>query len=140
MLHQVLTDTIQFRGQITAIIFPGKSFSINHIHFHDVQPFASSDFNLTHTVRHLSFGRNVVGRTDPMDGVQGIADKPSSMFHYYIKIVPTSFTRVDGSIFDTNQFSVTRHHKVRQGPKNGFGATETDELHCYIFSFARASR
>jgi len=92
-------------------VAPGKSFSINHIHVHDVQPFASSDFNLTHTVRHLSFGRNVVGRTDPMDGVQGIADKPSSMFHYYIKIVPTSFTRVDGSIFDTNQFSVTRHHK-----------------------------
>ena len=30
---------------------PGKSFSINHVHVHDVQPFSSTDFNLTHTIR-----------------------------------------------------------------------------------------
>jgi len=33
---------------------PGKSFSINHVHVHDVQPFSSSDFNLTHTVSKLN--------------------------------------------------------------------------------------
>merc|ERR1711936_1352486 len=65
-------------------IAPGKSFSLNHIHIHDVQPFATSDFNITHTIRHLSFGRNV----------------------------PATFARVDGSTFVTNQFSVTRHSKV----------------------------
>jgi len=93
-------------------VAPGKSFSINHIHVHDVQPFSSGDFNLTHTVRHLSFGRNVVGKTDPMDGVVGLAEKAASMFHYYIKIVPTTFSKADGSTFVTNQFSVTRHSKV----------------------------
>jgi hypothetical protein len=36
------------------------------------------------------------------------------MFQYYIKIVPTTFARVDGSTFVTNQFSVTRHSKVSQ--------------------------
>lgn len=93
-------------------IAPGKSYSINHIHVHDVQPFSTSDFNVTHIVRHLSFGRNVPGKTDPMDGVEGVAEKGSEMFQYYIKIVPTTFARVDGSTFVTNQFSVTRHSKV----------------------------
>merc|ERR1712008_321967 len=78
-------------------IAPGKSFSLNHIHVHDVQPFSTSDFNVTHTVRHLSFGRNVPGKTDPMDGTKGVAEKGSEMFQYYIKIVPTTFARVDGS-------------------------------------------
>ncbi len=45
-------------------IGPGKSFSINHVHVHDVQPFASTDFNLTHTVKSLSFGREVYGEMD----------------------------------------------------------------------------
>ncbi len=34
---------------------PGKSYSINHIHVHDVQPFSTSDFNVTHIVRHLRY-------------------------------------------------------------------------------------
>ena len=38
--------------------------------------------------------------------------KGSEMFQYYIKIVPTTFARLDGSTFVTNQFSVTRHSKV----------------------------
>lgn len=117
--QRVLTEGCQIYGYLEVNrvggsfhVAPGKSFSINHIHVHDVQPFASSDFNVTHTVRHLSFGRNVVGKTDPMDGVVGIAEKGSSMFNYYIKIVPTTFSRADGSTFVTNQFSVTRHSKV----------------------------
>jgi len=117
--QRVLTEGCQVYGYLEVNrvggsfhIAPGKSFSLNHIHVHDVQPFATSDFNLTHTVRHLSFGRNVPGKTDPMDGVMGVAEKGSEMFQYYIKIVPTTFARADGSTFVTNQFSVTRHSKV----------------------------
>ncbi len=96
---------------------PGRSFSINHVHVHDVQPFSSTDFNLTHTVRHLSFGRHVeggAGRGDrnPLDGMLGYAEKGATMFQYYLKIVPTTYARADGSVFLTNQYSVTRHQKV----------------------------
>ena len=31
-------------------------------------------------MRHLSFGRNVPGRTDPMDGVVGVAEKVRIFF------------------------------------------------------------
>lgn len=40
-------------------VAPGKSFSINHVHVHDVQPFASTVFNTTHKIRHLSFGSSL---------------------------------------------------------------------------------
>ena len=95
-------------------IAPGKSYSINSVHIHDVQPFSSSDFNMTHRIRHLSFGRQLEGGSDvnPLDGVESVADKGATMFQYYVKIVPTLYTRKDDSLFSSNQFSVTRHSKV----------------------------
>ena len=47
---------------------------------------------------------------NPLDGVDTIADKGATMFQYYLKIVPTLYSRTD-SLFATNQFSVTRHSK-----------------------------
>ncbi|KAH9628676.1 hypothetical protein HF086_009298 [Spodoptera exigua] len=71
-------------------IAPGKSFTINHVHVHDVQPYSSSVFNTTHFIRHLSFGTDIEGaNTAPLDGVDGIAKEGAVMFQYYLKIVPT---------------------------------------------------
>lgn len=51
-------------------IAPGKSFSINHIHVHDVQPYSSSRFNTTHRINTLSFGEQFgFGTTRPLDGL-----------------------------------------------------------------------
>jgi len=36
----------------------------------------------------------------------------ATMFQYYVKIVPTTYVRKDGAVWQTNQFSVTRHQKV----------------------------
>merc|ERR1711981_185104 len=99
-------------------IAPGKSFIINHVHVHDVNPFASTDFNLTHHIRHVSFGQQL--RDDqgnnqalnPLDDTLAVAEKGAMMFQYYVKIVPTTYTQPDGSFFPSNQFSVTRHSKV----------------------------
>ncbi|KAK7788838.1 hypothetical protein R5R35_001327 [Gryllus longicercus] len=93
-------------------IAPGKSFSINHVHVHDVQPFSSSSFNTSHRIRHLSFGKNIPGKTNPIDGTEVIAHEGATMFQYYVKIVPTTYHRKDGAVFYTNQFSVTRHQKT----------------------------
>ncbi|PNF20099.1 Endoplasmic reticulum-Golgi intermediate compartment protein 3 [Cryptotermes secundus] len=93
-------------------IAPGQSFSINHVHVHDVQPFSSTNFNTSHRIRHLSFGKNIPGKTNPIDGSDVIAHEGATMFQYYIKIVPTTYVRKDGAVWQTNQFSVTRHQKV----------------------------
>lgn len=93
-------------------IAPGKSFTLNHVHVHDVQPFSSSSFNTSHIIKHLSFGTDFDGaNTAPLDGTQGIANEGAMMFQYYIKIVPTMVVKLDGSTLFTNQFSVTRHQK-----------------------------
>merc|ERR1712223_1493800 len=71
-------------------IAPGKSFSLNSVHIHDVQPFSSTDFNTTHRIRHLSFGRQLEGgleSNNPLDNIETTAEKGATMFQYYLKIV-----------------------------------------------------
>ncbi|XP_058829059.1 endoplasmic reticulum-Golgi intermediate compartment protein 3 isoform X2 [Topomyia yanbarensis] len=93
-------------------IAPGKSFSISHIHVHDVQPFSSSKFNTSHRINTLSFGEEFgFGQTNPLDSTEEIAEEGAMMFQYYIKIVPTEFIPLDGPKLHTNQFSVTKHQK-----------------------------
>ncbi|RWS13912.1 endoplasmic reticulum-Golgi intermediate compartment protein 3-like isoform X2 [Dinothrombium tinctorium] len=95
-------------------IAPGRSLTKHHVHVHDLSPHDSSQMNVTHKIRHLSFGRNIPGKTNPMDGTYQVAEEGSMMFQYYIKIVPTLFVRSDGSSLQTNQFAVTRHKKQTQ--------------------------
>ncbi|XP_076243719.1 endoplasmic reticulum-Golgi intermediate compartment protein 3 isoform X2 [Calliopsis andreniformis] len=93
-------------------IAPGDSFSVKHVHVHDIQPYTSAKFNMTHNIRHLSFGLNIPGKTNPMDGTTVVAMDGGTIFYYYIKIVPTTYVRADGSTLLTNQFSVTRHTRL----------------------------
>lgn len=46
-----------------------------------------------------------------MDGLEGIAREESLMFQYYLKIVPTMFETMDGTIQHTNQYSTSRHQR-----------------------------
>ncbi|XP_066148708.1 endoplasmic reticulum-Golgi intermediate compartment protein 3 [Euwallacea fornicatus] len=94
-------------------IAPGKSFSINHVHVHDVQPFSSTEFNMTHHIRRLTFGASIDSEThNPLKDFVGVATEGATMFQYHIKIVPTSYARKDGSMIFSNQFSVTKHQKT----------------------------
>jgi endoplasmic reticulum-Golgi intermediate compartment protein 3 len=94
-------------------IAPGRSFSINHIHVHDVQPYSSSKFNTSHVINKLTFGGEFgFGHTNPLDMLQVTAKETAIMYQYFLKIVPTMYVPKDGSpILHTNQFSVTTHQK-----------------------------
>lgn len=94
-------------------IAPGRSFSINHIHVHDVQPFSSSKFNTSHRIHKLTFGGEFgFGHTNPLDDLEVTAKENAIMYQYFLKIVPTMYVPKDGSpILHTNQFSVTTHQK-----------------------------
>ncbi|GFY73222.1 endoplasmic reticulum-Golgi intermediate compartment protein 3 [Trichonephila inaurata madagascariensis] len=93
-------------------IAPGKTFTQHHVHVikSGVSLYAS-DFNLTHIIRHLSFGRSIPGKTNPLDGTMQVAQVGAMMFQYYVKIVPSMYARADGQTLHTNQFAVTRHQK-----------------------------
>lgn len=93
-------------------IAPGRSFSINHIHVHDVQPFSSSRFNTSHHINKLTFGEEFgFGHTNPLDTLQVTSKENAIMYQYFLKIVPTMYVSQSGSILHTNQFSVTTHQK-----------------------------
>ncbi|GBN81589.1 Endoplasmic reticulum-Golgi intermediate compartment protein 3 [Araneus ventricosus] len=62
-------------------IAPGKTFTQHHVHVHDLQPFAASQFNLTHKIRHLSFGHSIPGKTNPLDGTVQAAHVEKSHAH-----------------------------------------------------------
>ncbi|XP_059608616.1 endoplasmic reticulum-Golgi intermediate compartment protein 3 [Phlebotomus argentipes] len=92
---------------------PGQSFSINHVHIHDVQPYTSTSFNTSHVINHLSFGERIsFANTHPLDRLSAVTSEGATMFQYYVKIVPTLYVKRGGEAVHTNQFSVTRHQKV----------------------------
>ncbi|KAG9473834.1 hypothetical protein GDO78_004243 [Eleutherodactylus coqui] len=99
---------------------PGKSFQQSHVHvhaveIHDLQSFGLDNINMTHHIKHLSFGRDYPGLVNPLDGTSVSAVQSSMMFQYFVKIVPTVYVKVDGEALRTNQFSVTRHEKIANG-------------------------
>jgi len=96
---------------------PGKSFQQHHMHVHDLQPFKGIDFNLTHTINRLSFGKEFPGMKNPLDTVSkgfNVSD-PAGMFQYFVKIVPTTYESLSGNVLATNQYSVTEHYKALKG-------------------------
>ncbi|CAH1773942.1 unnamed protein product [Owenia fusiformis] len=54
---------------------PGKSFQQHHVHVHDLQPFGGNKFNLSHNIKHLSFGTDYPGMENPLDKTTTIAEK-----------------------------------------------------------------
>lgn len=57
-------------------IAPGESFTVSHMHVHDVQPFSSSDFNTSHKINHLSFGEILDSSThNPLKDAEGSASE-----------------------------------------------------------------
>lgn len=97
---------------------PGKSFQQHHMHVHDLQPFKTFKFNMSHTVNRLSFGKEFPGVVNPLDGIRKSDDREASgagMYQYFVKIVPTTYQNLAQNVISTNQFSVTEHFKPLQG-------------------------
>eukprot|EP00741_Cyanophora_paradoxa_P022034 tig00021433_g21270.t1 len=90
---------------------PGKSFQQAHMHVHDLMPFQSRDFNVSHIVHKLSFGKEFPGIVNPLDGQKRIVSATSGMFQYFIKVVPTKYQKADGKVISTNQFAFTEHFR-----------------------------
>ncbi|XP_052765146.1 endoplasmic reticulum-Golgi intermediate compartment protein 3-like [Mya arenaria] len=91
---------------------PGKSFQQSHVHVHDLQALGGEKFNTSHTIYHMSFGEEYPGIVNPLDGLEQIDDNKQTMFQYFIKVVPTTYTDDGGKTVFSNQFSATKHSKV----------------------------
>ena len=100
---------------------PGKSFQQGAMHVHDLLPLAKFPFNMSHTINKLSFGEDFPGAVNPLDGERKIlvreeplapgTSENSSMYQYFLKVVPTKYTAYRKSELKTNQYSVTENEK-----------------------------
>ncbi|KAJ3602366.1 hypothetical protein NHX12_030124 [Muraenolepis orangiensis] len=101
--------------QVYGFLEVNKSFQQSHVHVHDLQSFGLDNINMTHLIKHLSFGKDYPGIVNPLDETDVSAPQASMMYQYFVKIVPTIYMKTDGEVVKTNQFSVTRHEKVANG-------------------------
>ena len=98
---------------------PGKSFSQIGLHLHDLIILSRTEYNMSHSINHVSFGHKYPGRVNSLDGVQRICDVKSGMYQYFIKVVPTKYHYVNGTVITTNQFSSTEHFRKLEGLQRG---------------------
>ncbi|RXN23386.1 endoplasmic reticulum-Golgi intermediate compartment 2 [Labeo rohita] len=88
--------------------------------------FCVSAYNFSHRIDHLSFGEEIPGILNPLDGTEkvsadpkrSISDEPdflflldNQMFQYFITVVPTKLQTYKVSA-DTHQYSVTERERV----------------------------
>ncbi|KAK9154462.1 hypothetical protein Sjap_001942 [Stephania japonica] len=93
---------------------PGKSFHQSTFPLFDLLSLQAENYNITHKINKLSFGKEFPGIVNPLDGVQWTQQK-SGIYQYFIKVVPTIYTDIRGRKINSNQFSVTEHFRAADG-------------------------
>lgn len=101
---------------------PGRSFQAGGVHVHDLIPFGTEEFDISHTIHKLSFGEDYPGRENPLNGV--IVPKVNAhnregktgAYQYFLKVVPTIYSNLRNDTISTNQYSVTEHFKESNIP------------------------
>ncbi|PSC71879.1 Endoplasmic reticulum-Golgi intermediate compartment 3 [Micractinium conductrix] len=104
---------------------PGRSYQQGNMHIHDLSPFAGQNFDFSHTIHKLAFGKEYPGMRNPLDGVKvrqelSQADN-SGLYQYFLKVVPTSYANLRNNTIYSNQFSVTEHFREIASPTAGGG-------------------
>ena len=82
-------------------------------------------FNVSHVVRHLSFGKYFPGQHNPLDNTSKHSDAGAAEARYMIKVVPSTYTALNGSVTLSNLFSVTERVEtaVFIGPQRAAAAS-----------------
>ena len=75
------------------------SFTLRHALF----------FNVSHTIRHLSFGDYFPGKAYPLDGVRKTHLPGAAEVRYLLKVVASSHRSLRGAVTRSALFSATEH-------------------------------
>ena len=106
-------------------VAPGKAAGFGNIPFalqHWLGIVQKRDFDLSHHIKHLSFGKPFPGQHNPLDNVvrgdvQSTGTVSSGTHQYFVKVVPTIYEPLgfDGAsvpAIQSNQYSVTENYHV----------------------------
>uniref|UniRef100_A0A3Q3M1F1 Endoplasmic reticulum-Golgi intermediate compartment protein n=1 Tax=Mastacembelus armatus TaxID=205130 RepID=A0A3Q3M1F1_9TELE len=89
----------------------GKPIHHPQGHAHIAAFVSHETYNFSHRIDHLSFGEEIPGVINPLDGTEKITYSNNQMFQYFITVVPTRLNTHKISA-DTHQFSVTERERV----------------------------
>lgn len=89
----------------------GKAIPHPRGHAHLAALVSHDSFNFSHRIDHLSFGEEIPGIINPLDGTEKVCANHNQMFQYFITIVPTKLHTYQISA-DTHQYSVTERDRV----------------------------
>uniref|UniRef100_A0A665VNV1 Endoplasmic reticulum-Golgi intermediate compartment protein n=1 Tax=Echeneis naucrates TaxID=173247 RepID=A0A665VNV1_ECHNA len=89
----------------------GKPIHHPQGHAHIAAFVSHETYNFSHRIDHLSFGEEIPGIINPLDGTEKITQSNNQMFQYFITVVPTKLNTYKVSA-DTHQFSVTERERV----------------------------
>ncbi|CAF4492053.1 unnamed protein product [Rotaria sp. Silwood1] len=95
-------------------IAPGQSFQQQHLHVHSLRNIRLNMLNTTHYINDLSFGEYFPNQINPLSHTKQITNDGAALFHYYVKIVPSTYVFLNKTELRTNQYSVTKHQKIIQ--------------------------
>ena len=93
-------------------IAPGQSFQQDHIHVHSLRSIRLNLVNTTHHLHDLSFGESFPNQINPLSNTKQVTNDGPVLFHYYIKVVPSTYVFLNQTELKTNQYSVTKHRKI----------------------------
>ncbi|CAF1174615.1 unnamed protein product [Adineta ricciae] len=105
-------------------IAPGHSYQQQHVHVHSLQNLRLNSLNTSHYIDDLTFGKRFPNQINPLVNTKHVTsshDNGAVLFHYYVKVVPSTYVFLDGTELLTNQYSVTKHKKII---KNIFDASD----------------
>ncbi|XP_060932385.1 endoplasmic reticulum-Golgi intermediate compartment protein 2-like [Limanda limanda] len=92
-------------------IIVGKPIHHPQGHAHIAAFVSHETYNFSHRIDHLSFGEEIPGIINPLDGTEKITFNHNQMFQYFITVVPTKLNTHKISA-DTHQFSVTERERL----------------------------
>lgn len=93
-------------------IAPGQSFEQRNFHVHSLRNIHLNMLNTSHLIKDLSFGEYFPDQINPLSNTQQATNEGAVLFHYYVKVVPSTYVFLNKTQLRTNQYSVTKHRKV----------------------------
>lgn len=100
----------------------GKPVTTLRGHAHFAPLIRKEVYNFSHRIDCLSFGNDVPGHINPLDGTEKITLENNQLFQYFITVVPTKLHTSDISV-DMHQFSVTERERVINNMAGSYGVS-----------------
>lgn len=91
---------------------PSKYFRNGYLSAKDLVDATFRAFDTSHKVNSFSFGESFPTMKNPLDKREKLLSESSrGSFQYFLKVVPTEYSYLNGNRILTNQYSVTEHFK-----------------------------